>query len=221
MSSGVRTTRVAPGSGTGPEDSGPFREDPVNVVPAMRPNVRVILAAAMILAGGSGLYRLGPGRAAGQGQRQDPLAEPFRGVTTDGTVVPGLFPIRATGVSTAPMREAADRFLAALTPEQRGKTTFPVDDIEWRSWNNVHRYDRRGVSFREMSEAQRAVAFDLLRASLSVRGFETSRDIMRLNGTIAEIRDNRDEYGDDLYNLTVMGEPSATSRGAGSSTAII
>ena len=79
------------------------------------------------------------------------LAEPFKGVTTDGKVVPGLFPIRSTGVSTEPVRKAADAFLAALTPEQRKKTTFPVDDPEWRKWMNQHFYVRQGVSFGEMS----------------------------------------------------------------------
>ena len=64
------------------------------------------------------------------------LAEPFRGVTADGTVRPGLFAIRATGVSTEPVRAAAAAFLAALTPEQRAATTFPVDDDEWRKWMN-------------------------------------------------------------------------------------
>ena len=34
-----------------------------------------------------------------QQQRADPLAEPFKGITTNVTVVPGLFPIRANGVS--------------------------------------------------------------------------------------------------------------------------
>ena len=43
------------------------------------------------------------------------LAEPFKGITTDGTLVPGLFPLRATGVSTEPVRHAADTFLASLT----------------------------------------------------------------------------------------------------------
>jgi hypothetical protein len=46
------------------------------------------------------------------------LAEPFKGVTTDGKVVGGLFPVRSTGVSTEPVRKAAEAFLAALTPEQ-------------------------------------------------------------------------------------------------------
>src|SRR6476659_4725688 len=42
------------------------------------------------------------------------LAEPFKGITTDGQVVPGLFAIHSTGVSTEPVRKAADAFLAAL-----------------------------------------------------------------------------------------------------------
>src|SRR5262245_21702161 len=56
------------------------------------------------------------------------LAEPFKGITTDGNPISGLFPIRSTGVSTQPVRKAADSFLASLTKEQRDKTTFGVDD---------------------------------------------------------------------------------------------
>jgi hypothetical protein len=141
---------------------------------------------------------------------QDPLAEPFKGVTTDGTVIPNLFPIRASGVSTGPVREAAGRFLAALTPEQRGRTAYSVDDAEWRKWNNVHRYTRQGVSFKELTERQRELAFDVLRAGLSAGGLEKSRAVMRLNGYLGEVIGNLEEYGEGLYWLTVMGEPSAT-----------
>ena len=143
-------------------------------------------------------------------QRPDRLAEPFKGVTTDGSVVEGFFPIRATGVSTAPVRDAAQKFIAGLTPEQRAATTFPVDDVEWRRWNNVHRAVRQGVSFKEMSEPQRALAFGLLGAGLSASGLEKSRNIMRLNETVAELTKRFDEYGEGLYHLTVMGEPSDT-----------
>lgn len=139
------------------------------------------------------------------------LAEPFHGVTTNGEVVRGLFPIRSTGVSTEPVRQAAETFLAALTPEQREKTTFPVDDPEWRKWMNQHFYVRQGVSFAEMTDAQRDTAFGLLRASLSARGLTLTRDIMRLNHTLGEMNnDNFVEYGEWLYHLTVMGTPSAT-----------
>jgi hypothetical protein len=139
------------------------------------------------------------------------LAEPFRGVTTGGKVVPGLFPIHSTGVSTEPVRKAAAAFLAALTTEQRGRTTFPVDDLEWRKWMNQHFYVRQGVSFKEMTEAQREAAFGLLQAALSAKGLKLSRDIMRLNHSLGELnQDNFDEYGEWLYHVTVMGEPSAT-----------
>jgi Protein of unknown function (DUF3500) len=137
--------------------------------------------------------------------------DPFKGVTTNGTVTPGLFRTQSTGVSTAPVRDAATAFLTSLTPEQRAKTTFAVDDSEWRKWNNIHRYVRQGVSFKEMSEAQRAAAFNLLGAGLSAKGLEKSRNIMRLNETIAEMTKRFEEYGEGLYNLTVMGEPSASS----------
>src|SRR5579862_2729042 len=86
------------------------------------------------------------------------LAEPFKGITTNGQVEPGLFKVRSTGVSTEPVREAADNFLNALSMEQRAKTAFPIDDDEWRKWMNQHFYVRQGVSFLEMNEKQREAA---------------------------------------------------------------
>ena len=147
--------------------------------------------------------------AAGQ-QQQDPANDPFRGVTTNGTVQPNLFPMRASGVTTAPVRTAAEGFIATLTAEQSTKTLYKADDIEWRRWNNVHRYQRAGINFDEMTPAQNEAALALLRASLSVKGFETSRNIMRLNGYLAELLNRRGEYGEGLYHITIMGTPSAT-----------
>jgi hypothetical protein len=62
-----------------------------------------------------------------------------------------------------------------------------------------------------MSEAQREAAFGLMRAGLSAKGFEKSRNVMRLNGYLAEIVKNFDEYGEYLYHLTVMGPVSDTA----------
>ena len=138
------------------------------------------------------------------------LAEPFRGISATGRPETGLFPRRSTGVSTEPVRRAAADFLAALTPAQRDRTRFPVDDPEWRKWMNQHFYVRQGVSFAEMDEKQRAAAFALLRAALSAEGLQLSRDIMRLNHTLGELNGgNFTEYGEWLYWITVMGEPSA------------
>jgi hypothetical protein len=139
------------------------------------------------------------------------LAEPFKGITANGQIEPGLFALRSTGVSTAPVRKAAEAFLAGLTHAQRAKTVFAVDDVEWRKWMNQSFYVRQGVSFLEMSPGQREKAFGLLRASLSARGLRLTRDVMRLNETLAELTGNNfDEYGEWQYHITVMGQPSAT-----------
>jgi hypothetical protein len=175
----------------------------------LRPSPATLLFVAAALAGLAAGYAV---FAQGQASReQAALAEPFRGVTTNGKPIEGLFPIRVTGVSTAPVVEAAKAFLSALTPEQRSRTAYPVDDVEWRRWNNVHRYARQGVSFEEMDQRQREAAFGLLRAGLSARGFEKSRNVMRLNEHLAELLSKHEEYGEHLYHLTVMGEPSSTA----------
>ena len=171
-----------------------------------RPLVLTLVAVVFV-----GAWAVEAQRPAGGGGGMVPaVLDPFVGVTTDGTVRPGLFTIRSTGVSTRPVMDAALRFLEALSPEQRRATAFSADAEEWRRWINIHRAARAGVAFREMSEAQQARAFDLMKAGLSARGLELSRNVMRLNHTIAELTGNFTEYGEDLYNVTVMGEPSMT-----------
>ena len=143
-------------------------------------------------------------------QEKKAIAEGFKGLTTDGKVVPGLFKIVSTGVSTEPVKKAAEAFLNGLTAEQRKKTVFKVDDHEWRKWANQHSYTRQGVSFAEMNDEQRRLGFALLESGLSARGLQTTRDIMKLNETLAELKKSWDGYGEWLYHFTIMGEPSAT-----------
>ncbi len=137
------------------------------------------------------------------------MAEPFVGITNNGAIEPNLFEIRQTGVSTAPMADAARSFLASLTGTQRKSVQFPVDDPEWRKWMNPHFYIRQGVAFLDMDDSQRAAAFEMMQAGLSVKGFTLARDIMKLNTTLAELNDNDfEEYGEWRYWITIMGEPS-------------
>src|ERR1700679_2811612 len=43
------------------------------------------------------------------------LADPFKGITANGEVLPGIFEIAPTAVSTEPVRNAAEKFIASLT----------------------------------------------------------------------------------------------------------
>jgi len=137
------------------------------------------------------------------------LAEPFTGITTSDGIIKGLFDIRSTGVSTDPVRLAAENFLNSLDSEQKSKTMFGINDDEWRKWMNQHFYIRQGVGFNEMTPDQREAAFNLLNASLSAKGLTLTRNIMRLNHTLGELNnDNFTEYGEWLYWITIMGTPS-------------
>lgn len=140
------------------------------------------------------------------------IAEPFVGVTADGEVEKGLFEIKSTGVGTGEVKDAALVFLKGLTEEQRVKTKFPVDDNEWRRWANQHSLPRQGVCFEEMTEEQRQLGFALIGAGLSAKGLKTTKDIMKLNHTIAELSNCEGEYGYGrwAYFITIMGEPSDT-----------
>ena len=61
------------------------------------------------------------------------LAEPFKGITSNGQLVPDLFEIGPSGVSTEPVRNAAEKFIGSLTNVQLARTMFPVDDLQWRN----------------------------------------------------------------------------------------
>jgi hypothetical protein len=137
------------------------------------------------------------------------VAEPFAGITTDGTALPDLFPLQRTGVSTAPIKDAAAAFLASLPEAEQGAARFPVDSPEWLRWLNVHPYVmRHGVLLESLNAAQREAALTILDASLSAAGYETARNVMRLNETILEMTGSSEEYGEWIYWMSVFGTPS-------------
>ena len=56
------------------------------------------------------------------------VAEPFKGITRDGSVEDGLFSIQSTGVSTEPIRLAAEAFLEAANDAFDGRDARVSDD---------------------------------------------------------------------------------------------
>lgn len=137
------------------------------------------------------------------------LAEPFRGIAGNGPIAPGLFAIGKTGVSLAPVVGAARSFLATLTPEQRQAVSFAIDDEAWRKWSNIHPWlMRHGLCLADLGHDQRAAALALLRESLSSAGYQSARDIMRLNEHAREITGKREEYGEWFYWVSLFGMPA-------------
>ena len=137
------------------------------------------------------------------------IAEPFKGLTTDGQVVPGLFNLQDTGLSNAGIRQAAAAWLDSLDAGQRAAAGFDLDGDAWRRWSNIHVFlMRHGALLEPQTHAQRELAFNLLRESFSPEGFQLARNIMKLNEAIREITGSDEELGEWLYWLSIFGEPS-------------
>ncbi|MEP3210450.1 MAG: DUF3500 domain-containing protein [Maribacter sp.] len=140
------------------------------------------------------------------------LSIPFRGIETEKGKELELFPLKSTGVSTAPIQKAAASFLSSLTTVQKEKTQFAIDDDEWRKWCNVDNgiYERQGISLKAMTNIQKEAAFGLMRVSLSAKGLQLSKNIMKTDQTLKELNNGDAAYDEELYFFTLMGTPSST-----------
>ncbi|OUT95147.1 MAG: hypothetical protein CBB92_12210 [Flammeovirgaceae bacterium TMED32] len=140
------------------------------------------------------------------------LKEPYVGIFTEKRYSTDLFKISSTGVSTLPIQKAADSFLNSLSPSQLQRSTFDIDDEEWRKWCNVDNgiYDRQGVNIKELTSIQKTNAFKLIQESLSAKGLQLSKDIMKTDQTLKELNNGSSDYDEELYFFTIMGKPSST-----------
>jgi hypothetical protein len=142
---------------------------------------------------------------------KETLSQDFKGITKDGRVVPGLFPISRTGVSTERIAEAAAIYLRSLTPDQRRQGCFEVKSPTWRHWCNVHPFlMRHGLCLKFLEPRQREAALGLMRESLSASGYETARNVMKLNEHIRELTGRDPEFDEWFYWMSIMGAPSTT-----------
>jgi hypothetical protein len=120
--------------------------------------------------------------------------------------------------SAAAMTAAANKWLEALTPEQRQQASFALDAEEKVRWNFIptNMFPRKGVPWKEMAEPQRKLAHELLKASLSQKGYVTATSIMELETLLHAIENSDGKKGanvrdPELYFFTIFGTPSPKS----------
>ena len=114
--------------------------------------------------------------------------------------------------ASARMVTAANQFLGALTPEQRAKAAFAIDNNTERMRFNfipTEAFPRNGLTIKEMTEPQRKLAHELLKTGLSDRGYLTYTQIMALEDVLKVIeqpaRFDRDR---ERYFFSVFGTPA-------------
>lgn len=138
--------------------------------------------------------------------------QPFKGVTTDGRKVDGLFSLQPSGAPVAAAAAAATRWLAALAPEIRAQVEFDLDSDLWRHWQNTPLILRSPqVELLELGQAERGLALEVIRASLSDKGYQRVREVMANNLFMGELIDMTDVLNDWAFTLSIFGVPSSES----------
>jgi len=108
------------------------------------------------------------------------------------------------------MTDTANRFLAALSPEQRAKATFQFSDDERMNWHYIPK-ERKGLTLGEMSPFQKHLASALLAAGLSQIGYIKAVTIMSLEDVLKALEnDSGERRNPEKYHFTVFGTPSDT-----------
>ena len=131
----------------------------------------------------------------------------------------GAGAIIAAERSSSAMADAANAFLASLTAAQRQQAVFAFDSDERTHWNFIptETFPRRGLTVKEMTEPQRELAHNLMKAGLSQRGYMTATSIMQLEDVLGalEQRDRDGGRGAEAfrrepvrYFFSVFGTPS-------------
>jgi hypothetical protein len=109
------------------------------------------------------------------------------------------------------MTECANRFLAALDTNQRGKATFPFDTDERMNWHFIPK-ERKGLPLREMTPYQKHLASALLAAGLSQTGYIKAVTIMSLEDVLKLLENGSGEVRNpEKYYFSVFGTPSDKS----------
>ncbi len=141
--------------------------------------------------------------------RQALFEAPFKGITTDGNAIPGLYALAPNGAPVRAMADAVNALLGRITPEQRAAMCFPADSNQWRRWQNTELWiEDYGMRLEEVPDATREAVCAVLRASLSARGYQMSRDVMRLNRFLGDLVGGPAVLGEWSYIFCLYGLPS-------------
>ncbi len=160
-------------------------------------------------------------RAHAQARLQSPRAQelfgtwaalasaPFKGMTADGHVQPRLFSLQPEDAPTPAMVAAVSDLLQRLSPAQRSAMCLPVDSDLWRHWQNTELYvEHHGLRLDEVETPIQAAVMAVLRASLSGKGYDVARDVMRLNRFLGDLVGGPEVLGEWAYIFCLFGTPS-------------
>jgi hypothetical protein len=117
------------------------------------------------------------------------------------------------------MTNAAERFVASLDADQRGKAVYDFDDKERLNWHFVPLQDaqkqptRKGLRLQQMTAQQKDAAKALLRTGTSPSGYVKATTIISLESILRELeKGGANVRNPEWYFFTVFGTPSKSGK---------
>ncbi|OJJ48747.1 hypothetical protein ASPZODRAFT_14872 [Penicilliopsis zonata CBS 506.65] len=141
----------------------------------------------------------------------DLLQEPFKGVTTDGKVRPGLFTLQDEDVPIEAIVGSVEALFSVVDDKQRQALCFHIDSPEWRTWSNPEfLLSHKGLRLDEVEVNVREAILKVLQATLSPEGYEKAIAAMRINHFLGELVESPKVMNEYSYNFALFGRPSTT-----------
>lgn len=142
---------------------------------------------------------------------KSPLSFGLLGISS--IVVAGVFFLSAWAETSADrMVSSADRLLDSLDDSQKAQINFKFDDAERLNWHFIPR-ERKGLSIKEMTGAQRSLAFGLVSSGVGASGFQKVTTIMSLEQILKDLEQGKGPVRDpERYFVSIFGTPDAKGR---------
>ncbi|MBS1669444.1 MAG: DUF3500 domain-containing protein [Bacteroidetes bacterium] len=106
--------------------------------------------------------------------------------------------------------KAAKDFIGLLNADQKSKALFPFDGDERYQYHYVP-IERKGITFNEMNEAEKAAAFHLLQTCLGNEALQKTKEIMQLENVLKALEQRKpDDHFRDAgnYHISIFGIPA-------------
>jgi len=120
--------------------------------------------------------------------------------------------------SSRQMAVAAHAFVSALGADQLSKVQYPdLGDAARTQWSNLPAgaSPRPGASLADLSDSQRVLLHDLLRASTSTQGYHKMTGAIRAEDVLSQLQGGNQMFGASYYYATVFGSPDDVLAGPG------
>jgi hypothetical protein len=117
---------------------------------------------------------------------------------------------QSTEQAASDMAAAATNLWNALTADQQSKAGFSFDDEERLNWHFIPKA-RKGLTVKDMTPAQRALAHAFLSSAMSHKGYLKAVTIMSLDEILKVIENGKGPTRDpELYYFSVFGKPGGS-----------